>query len=72
MFLNIQIYSIILNTDDEQFTLTTKKKSLQITFNVAFQHKYGYIRDKIACNQKPNRIHAMTMMMMMMTIMMMT
>jgi len=25
MFLNIQIYSIILNTDDEQFTLTTKK-----------------------------------------------
>jgi len=31
MFLNIQIYLIILMSDDEQFTLTTKK-SLHITF----------------------------------------
>jgi len=35
MFLNIQIDLIILKTDDEQFTLTTKK-SLHITFNVFF------------------------------------
>jgi len=34
MFLNIQIDLIILKTDDEQFTLTTKK-SLHITFKVA-------------------------------------
>jgi len=32
MFVNIQIDLIILKTDDEQFTLTTKKKSLRITF----------------------------------------
>jgi len=32
MFLNIQIDLIILKTDDEQFTLITKK-SLHITFN---------------------------------------
>jgi len=32
MFLNIQMDLIILKTDDEQFTLTTKK-SLHIIFN---------------------------------------
>jgi len=31
MFLNIQIDFIILKTDDEQFILTTRKKSLHIT-----------------------------------------
>jgi len=35
MFLNIQIDLITLKTDDEQFTLATKK-SLHITFNVFF------------------------------------
>jgi len=35
MFLNIRIYLIILKTDDEQFTLTTKK-SLHITFKLRF------------------------------------
>jgi len=33
IFLNIQIYLIILETDVEQFTLTTKK-SLHIIFKV--------------------------------------
>jgi len=32
MFLNIQIYLIVLKTNDKQFTSTTKK-SLHITFN---------------------------------------
>jgi len=45
MFLNIQIDLLILKTYDRQFTLTTKK-SLHIIFNVPFQHKYGYNRDK--------------------------
>jgi len=35
IFLNIQIDLIILETDVEQFTLTTKK-SLHIIFNIAF------------------------------------
>jgi len=39
MFLNIQIYFIILKTYDPQFTLTTKK-SLHIIFNVFKLHVY--------------------------------
>jgi len=35
MFLNIQMDLIILKTDDEQFTLTTKK-SLHIIFKVTW------------------------------------
>jgi len=33
MFLNVQMYFIILETDDEQFTLSMKKKSLHVTIN---------------------------------------
>jgi len=47
MFLNFQIGSVILNTDDEQFTLTAKK-SLHITFNAcslsaSIKHAYRHL-----------------------------
>jgi len=37
MFLNIKIYFIILNTHNQQFTLTTKK-SLHIIFKAKFHY----------------------------------
>ena len=45
-FLNIQIDVIVLKTDDEQFTLTTKK-SLHITFD-----KWHVLGTHIYCKER--------------------